>query len=167
MKTNLLLLAVIAPLIFSCSNDDDSVNNPVNNPPVSNNQNMILGKWEAKSFTEEYYINGEIFNHEEAGIGAEDVIGTIFEFKADNQFTLSSYDSDAERWIIENGTYTYNVNQSKINYTLVDSDGDSYTETMNVTSLSQNQFKFNMFEEMEDEGVTYSFKININCDRKN
>lgn len=162
MKKVLILLVAVSPLFFSCNNDDNAADNSSNNQ-----QSMLLGKWEVKSFTEEYFVNGQPYNGAEGEISVEDVIGTVFEFKAGNVFSITTYDSDFSTWETETGTYVYNPNQNTIDYTFVESDGTSYTERMNVTSLTQNNFQFNMSEEYSEGGFTFKFKLNINCDRKN
>lgn len=158
MKKVVLLLVAVTPLFLSCDKEDNT---------SIDHQTVLLGKWEVKSFTDEYTINGQPYSGEDVEISAEDILGTVFEFKAGNIFSVTTYDSEFSTWDTETGTYVYNPSQNAIDYTFIESDGSTYTERMHVTSLTQNNLKFYLSDEEMYEGNVYKMTLNLNCDRKN
>lgn len=81
MKKVLLLFAAASFVFVSCDKEDDN--------QVVVETSPIHGKWEVKTYDSEITLNGEPYEDED--IEFDGIIGTVFEFKAGNKFSVSSY----------------------------------------------------------------------------
>lgn len=154
MKKVLLLLVAVSFSFVSCDKNDD---NQVADTSV------IHGKWEVKSFKAEETVNGTPTPDEDLDLN--NVIGTIFEFKAEGKFLVTSYDDFDEEWGTDEGTYVYHPAQNKVEYTMFESDGTKYTQTINVKLLNTTNYNFNITEEVRDGSNTYKLSMDINCEK--
>jgi len=157
MKKAILLFLGLSTLFISCDKNDDNA--------VDNQQAVLKGKWEVKSYTAEATLNGQPLPEEDVDFSG--VVGTIFEFGPGNKFSATTYDDFDEQWGTETGTYVYHPSENKIMYTFTESDGSLYTETMNVKLLNQTNFNFNIISEEVDEGDVYKLSMDVNCEKKN
>lgn len=160
MKKLLFLFVATASLLVSCDKDDNN---------VADNSSLLLGKWEAKSFTAEATMNGTPIPMDDVEIGS--VVGTVFEFTANNVVKITTYeefDENDGEWTTEQGTYVYNVAQREVVVTLVDEvDQTTYTQVMKVNLLNNSNFNFRLEETETYEGIVFKLTMDVNCERKN
>jgi len=155
MKKVLLLLVAISSAFVSCSDDDSQI---VETSPIH-------GKWEVKSFSAEATINDVPVPEED--LDFNNVVGTTFEFKPEGKFLVTSYDDFDGKWVTDEGTYVYHSAQNKVEYTMFDSDGSSYTEEMSVKLLTNTSFNFTIATEEVDDGDVFKLSMDINCEKVN
>jgi len=156
MKKVLLLLVAVSFSFVSCDKNDDN--------QVVAETSPIHGKWEVKTYDSEVTLNGEPF--EDGEIDFEDIVGTVFEFKGGNKFSVSSYNDEEGKWETDEGTYVYHTAQNKVDYTMVDPDGTSYTQTMSVKLLNSTNLNFNITsEEQIDENYVFKLSLDLNCEK--
>ena len=160
MKKLLLLFVATASLFVSCDKSDD--NNSVDNAA------LLHGKWEAKSFNAQATMNGTPVPIDQAEF--DGVIGTVFEFTANNIVKINTYeeiDENEGEWSTEQGTYVYNVAKNEVVMTLVDNfDQTTYTQVMKVKMLNNSNFNFTLAETETYEGIVFTFILDVNCERK-
>ena len=166
MKKIFLILSLVTPIFFSCSNDDDSVSNPVNDAIVVDNQKMLLGTWEVQSVNDEYLVNGEIVENEEENFN-DGLLGSLFEFKSGNEITLTIIE-DSENTDVLNGMYIFNEEKKLIDLFIGRKGRLDSNEKMHEISLTENEFKFSFVnEDIDDDGTVHVYRSNFVSVRKN
>lgn len=169
MKKLLLLFVATASLLVSCSSDDNSSDNATSS---------LIGKWEAQSFDFSVTLGGQpIELEEDEEFEVTGVVGTIFEFKANNEVAVTSYeeiDENQGEWVTDHGTYVYNEAAKTITITTIDDfDGSPEVVVMKVDLLTKSKFNFTINDkfEFEDEEtgieIEADLSLNIKCERKN
>jgi len=171
MKKLLFLFVATSSLLISCGSDDAGSS--------ETNAALLHGRWEAKSFNSTITIDGEPVDFDDADFDDADfeisgVIGTIFEFKSNNIFKVTSYDEFDEEWTTDEGTYVYNEATKLVTMTTVDEfDGSPEIVVMKVNLLTNSNFNFTLSETIDfddEEEVEFSemvITMDVNCERKN
>ncbi|MDN3706302.1 hypothetical protein QW060_23085 [Myroides ceti] len=156
MKKALFILSFIAVGFVSCDKSDDN---------TTDSQSKLVGKWKVTSHTYSATVNNQPIPDEDIDLG--NINGTIFEFKANNQMSVTLLDEDTNQWVTTQGTYVYNPSENKITTTQTEpGTTNTYTEVMYIRDLNATVFNFRMTQEETEGTNVYKLVLDANCTKQ-